>query len=137
MDFEDCVYNKTDDGNIMVGGYTLNSILTEYPLMYSNAKVDVDTDTTKKQIVQQGGNFTSLFKDLAVPAGLLYLQQNFKPSKDSATSQIKVYNEPEVISDSLYDSLLQLVSKNKQRKHNRKSRKERTNKRRNSTRRRR
>ena len=119
MDFEDCVYNKLPDGKIMVGGYTLDSILSEYPIMNSNTNVNVES-------IQNGGNFASLFKDLAVPAGLLYLQQNFNP-KSKILSNVGKHGS--IIEDSLYDNLVDLVSKNKRIKHNAKTRKERSKKR--------
>lgn len=118
MDFEDCVYNKLSDGKVLVGGYTLDSILTEHPIMNSNTNVNVTN-------IQNGGSFSSMFKDLAVPAGLLYLQQNFNPQSKILSNIVK---QGEVINDSLYDNLVDLVSKNKRIKHNAKTRKERRKK---------
>lgn len=120
MDFEDCVYNKMPDGSIMVGGYTLNSILSEHPIMYSNT----NTDNNDATINQSGGSYSSIFTDLAVPAGLLYLQQNFKPNNNIKT----LVKDIGIIQDSLYDNLIGLVSKTDKRKHNIRSRKVRNNK---------
>lgn len=119
MDFEDCVYNKTKDGKVMVGGYSLNSILSQYPLMSSNTNV-------KAGDIQSGGNgFAKMFQDLAVPAGLLYLQQSFNPKRDTFKNLVK---DVDVIPDGIYDSLVNLVSKDSRRKHNAKTRKERNKK---------
>lgn len=115
MDFEDCVYNKTKDGKIMVGGYTLDSILSEYPVMNSNVKENANN-------IQKGGNFANMFKDLAVPAGLLYLQQKFKPSSNTFSN---IEKKGEVIKDSIYDSLVDIVSEKSRVNHNVRTRKSR------------
>ena len=116
MDFEDCVYNKTNDGKIMVGGYSLNSILSQYPLMISNTNV-------KAGDIQTGVNgFSKMFQDLSVPVGLLYLRQSFKPMNDKFKNLVK---DIDVIPEDIYDNLINLVSKDSRRKHNSKTRKER------------
>lgn len=119
MDFEDCVYNKTKDGKIMVGGYSLNSILSKYPIMNSN------TNIAPSEIQKGGSNFAALFKDLAVPAGLLYLQQSFNIKQKPFSRLIK---DTDIIKDSIYDNLVDLVSVKSRRKHNAKTRKERSKK---------
>jgi hypothetical protein len=119
MDFEDCVYNKTPDGKIMVGGYSLNSILSEYPIMNSN------TNVSPSDIQKGGSNFASLFKDLAVPAGLLYLQQNFNSKEKPIGNLVK---DAGIIQDSIYDNLVDLVSVKSRKKHNAKTRKEKNKK---------
>jgi hypothetical protein len=120
MDFEDCVYNKTADGKIMVGGYSLNSILSEFPIMNSN------TNVAPSDIQKGGSNFASLFKDLAVPAGLLYLQQNFNAKQKPLGNLVK---DAGIIQDSIYNNLVDLVSVKSRKKHNVKTRKERNKKR--------
>lgn len=77
------VFSRDDDGNIMSGGYKL------------------DTSYTDKQV---GGGLSSL----AIPAGLLLLQQNY----ESISSKINK-SSGDVIPDSLYDKLLQLKSVSK------------------------
>lgn len=68
---------------------------------------------------QKGGSVISMFKDLAVPAGLLYLQQTTTSNYDEEKS-----NEP--ISQSLYDKLFELAEakpKAKRRNHKQTKRK--------------
>lgn len=73
------VFSRNENGNIISGGYKLD-------LSYTGDN-------------QIGGGFSSL----AVPAGLLFLQQNY----NSISSKI---NDKDVIPESLYDKLLQLKS---------------------------
>ena len=73
------VFSRNEQGDIMSGGYKLD-------LSYTGDN-------------QIGGGLSSL----AVPAGLLFLQQNY----DTISSKI---NNKDVITESLYDKLLQLKS---------------------------
>ena len=79
---------------------------------------------------QKGGNVSDIFNNLAVPAGLLYMQQSISSSFPSNNK------EDEVITDTLYDRLLGLATgddksekkrqtrrkKNKNNKNNKKTR---------------
>ena len=94
---EDLVFNK-QDGKIMSGGFLVNNIFlnrNESALKTNNASAD------KTQV---GGTASSIFKDLAVPAGLLFLQQK-TPNHYRNTSAM---GENEVVEDSLFDKLLKL-----------------------------
>jgi hypothetical protein len=94
---EDLVFNK-QDGKIMSGGFLVNNIFlnrNESALKTNNAVAD------KTQV---GGTASSIFKDLAVPAGLLFLQQK-QPNHYRNASAL---GETGVVEDSLYDKLLKL-----------------------------
>jgi hypothetical protein len=136
MDFNDCVYSKNKDGSLMVGGYKLDNILSNSPVMFSNTNTkdhiydyddsgsdsgsDKDTkNTSKNNQDMKGGNFSKVFSDLAVPAGLLYLQQNYN-TKNSFVNGIT--EKVGIIKDDLYDNLINIVSNNKKMKHNIKTR---------------
>lgn len=92
MDDLDMIYNM-NDGKIMAGGYAVNSILLndQQPALY-----------------QQGGKGTKKvsdrFKNLAVPAGLLYINDNA-----SDNSQINDNESDAIINDALYEKLLHLA----------------------------
>ena len=73
--------------------------------------------TNNSSNIQKGGDFTSLFSNLAVPAGLLLLQQNTSKNKNLKS----LYSERKVIDSSLHDKLLEHVNKNKRIHHNRKT----------------
>ena len=62
---------------------------------------------------QEGGNVSSIFNNLAVPAGLLLLQQ-----KTNKTTFSNMYNKENsgVIDSSLYDKLLNIASGKKEKK---------------------
>ena len=133
LDFNNCVYTKTKDGKTNIGGYTVDSIMNSYAPMFSNTNSDMDfsntnsdtnsdIDTNKKMSKQKGGHFASIFKDLAVPAGLLYIQQNFNSKKNEKTFET-LQDNITTIQESVYDKLLELVSPNERNKYNIKSRK--------------
>jgi len=94
---EDLVFNK-QDGKIMSGGFLVNNIFlnrNESALKTNNASTD------KSQV---GGTASSIFKDLAVPAGLLFLQQKTHNHYRNTSAM----GENEVVEDSLFDKLLKL-----------------------------
>ena len=65
----------------------------------------------------------SALKDLAVPAGLFYTQKQFQKNH-----LIKYENKPELIEESIYDSLLSMLEPSNQKKHAIKTRRKRDNK---------
>jgi len=94
--------------NIMSGGYKINSLFLDN---------NISPMTSNNKSNQTGGNVSSIFSNLAVPAGLLLLQQ--KTTKKSIDS---INMESKVISEDLHDKLLNHVKKDKKIKHNRKTR---------------
>ena len=84
----DLVFYKGKDGKHMAGGFEVQSLS-------SNVKT------------QHGGSAQSVIfaglKNLAVPAGLFFLQQNTKKN-------YQVVNKDEVVTDNLYDKLVNLAS---------------------------
>tara|TARA_Y100000780_G_scaffold220301_1_gene227533 strand:+ start:3346 stop:3771 length:426 start_codon:yes stop_codon:yes gene_type:complete len=120
LDFNNCVYTKSKDGETMIGGYTVDSILTHYPPMNSNTNSDNSNTNSNTNSKQKGGHFANMFKDLAVPAGLLFIQQTYKPNKDTFKT---INDNVNHIQDSVYDKLLELVTPNERKNYNIKSRK--------------
>lgn len=123
MDFNDCVFSKNKDGKMMVGGYDVTDIMSTDNEMYSPID-DKNSNTNLKG----GTNFANIFKDLAVPAGLLYLQQNFNPKETNYGYLKEVTNSATVIKNTLYDNLIELVSNTKKNLHNIQTRKKRSKK---------
>lgn len=70
---------------------------------------------------QIGGNVVSMFKDLAVPAGLLYLQH-------TKSKQYENDKSDEVISESLYDKLFNLAQEKPKSSKHKKTRRKRKQK---------
>jgi hypothetical protein len=97
MDAENFVYHK-NNGKVMAAGYSINNRLLEGGIpAISNYKI------------QKGGKLETL----AVPAGLFLLQQSIH-TKSNALEKIE--KESEVIGDSLYDKLLELMEPKKKKK---------------------
>lgn len=156
----DLVYYKDEkNGSFMSGGYKINSEMfgNMKPMFVMNDLYsEEDFEKQEKKNLkkentnaskQKGGNgllFSSIFKDMAVPAGLLYLQQTIdtdgkslfiddnsddddndknKRSKKNKILNLKKIKENEVVSDSLYDRLVDMVSPQNKKNYNRKSRK--------------
>jgi hypothetical protein len=92
---DDLVFYQ-EGGNIMSGGFSINN------MFLSGNQPALKTMNSSK--FQEGGSISSIFKDLAVPAGLFHLQQN--PTKHFIPS---TFGSNEVVEDTLYDKLLKLM----------------------------
>ena len=91
LDIDDLVFHKGPDG-ITAGGYTIQSALI------GKDAAPITTMNGGKT----GGSVSSAFKDLAVPAGLLYMQR-------SIAARHKHEKTSEIIPDELYDKLFSLA----------------------------
>jgi hypothetical protein len=101
IDGEDLVFYSGSDNQIYSGGFSVNSIMM---------KAGFSPFTTLNNINgQTGGNVADIFKDLVVPTWLVSQNNNFiggnKHMKNEDDSE-----DDEVISDELYDKLVDLVS---------------------------
>jgi hypothetical protein len=104
---EDFVIYK-ENGQIMSGGYTVDSIL----LNQNRAPI-----YTKNKSQTGGENVSSsLFSDLAVPGGLL-----FTVSNNNCKKYDTVHND--TTNDNLFDKLLQLLHPKNKKNHNLKTKK--------------
>lgn len=104
------VYHK-EGGQITAGAFKIKSDFFDYPAA---------------KLYKGGGNSNTILSGLAVPAGLLLLQQTVGGGTNLQKST------DEIINDTLYDKLLNLASnkkiKNKTKKYNQKSHNKRTTK---------
>ena len=102
----DMIYNKSG-GTTMAGGFSINSrLLNEgLPAVYNGD--NIDTNNTNKREYEK---FSERFKHLAIPAGLLYINDSFNNSKSIDNDN---NNNNEVINDDLYEKLLTLAQDNK------------------------
>jgi hypothetical protein len=108
----DLVYNVNKEGQIQSAGYNLNSVLMHSkisPMISISEKRNEDNDS------QKGGKdkVSNLFKDLAIPAGLLLMQQKPIQHYDMNSVSDKHKNKDEkIIDDSLFNKLLNLAKQN-------------------------
>ena len=116
---DDLVFNTDKNGNITAGGFSVDSCLL---------KSGVSPITTINSGSKKGGSVSSIFNNLAVPAGLLYMQQSLATSYSSG-------NGDEIISDTLYDKLLNLATDKPEVQKKKKSRSKRKKSPQNNTRR--
>jgi len=116
---DDLVFNTDKNGNITAGGFSVDSCLL---------KSGVSPITTINNGSQKGGSVSEIFKNLAVPAGLLYMQQSLATSYSSGDGD-------EIISDTLYDKLLNLATDKPKVQKKKKSRRNRKKSPQNNTRR--
>ena len=106
MEFEneELIFNNKNN-NIMCDGFKINNIL-----LNSNNPAFITFNSNNNNL--QDNKVSSLFNDLAVPMGLLYIQEKMKQPLYKETIHSS-------IDESLYDKLLNLAetkSKNKTRK---------------------
>lgn len=112
------MFKNDKDNVIQSGGYKINSILKKYNInpMRSLNTNSLNNDNSNKV---KKDKISSIYDDLAVPAGLLYLQDMSKKFVDNNDivknmndlnkNSINVNNN-ELIEDSLYDKLFKLAS---------------------------
>jgi hypothetical protein len=103
---DDFVFTKDPEGGIVGGGYKIKSLFLqgELPIM-----------TTINNHQQNGGKVSSPFENLAVPAGLFYVNMRV-PKKYINKDSEENYKPHETISDDMIDKLYALVEVDKKRK---------------------
>ena len=108
LGIKDLVFSSDKNGNINAGGFMIeNSFL----------KKGIPPMVTTNKNNMEGGSVSSLFKDLAVPAGLLYIQQTMAP---------RHYHEKhhEMMECGIFDKLLGLAKDKPERKLTKKTKKQ-------------
>lgn len=118
---DEFTFTLDKDGNVVGGGYKINS---------SFLQDGMSPMVTLNKIDQNGGKVSSPFENLAVPAGLFYVNMRV-PKKYVDRDSEEHYKPHETISDEMMDKLYSLVEvdkkrKRKTRKHNIKQHKTKT-----------
>lgn len=99
--------NEDGKKEIIGGGYKINSLFLQD---------GIPALTTFNTQDQKGGKVSSPFENLAVPAGLFYINQRV-PKKDRDTNDINnYYKKHEMLSDDMVDKLFGLVEADKKQK---------------------
>jgi len=105
MNTDDFVFQTDNVGNLMAGGYKINSKLfnNQMAMKTVNYKTGASTGGGITNNITENTNFSSLFSNLAVPAGLLVLTNNTFNTQMSSTYA-------GTVDDNLYNKLLSLTS---------------------------
>jgi hypothetical protein len=108
----DMIFYKEDD-KIMSGGFSIESLLLnkgESPMYTANGSENTNTNII-------GGSVSSIFKNLAVPAGLLYQtnkekkRQLFEYNEDGQELE-GGFNNNSVLSEDIHSQLMKMVEVN-------------------------
>ena len=109
MNKDDFVFETDNVGNLMAGGYKINSKLFNNQMAMktvnykTDASIGASTGGGITNDITKNTNFSSLFSNLAVPAGLLVLTNNTFNTQMSSTYA-------GTVDDNLYNKLLSLTS---------------------------
>ena len=114
MKEHDMVFSKSENGDIMAGGFTVGSMLLKNITQYGGSPIENLEPMIGGSKNTNQSNQTKNINDMAVPFGLFYKQEknihkNFNNSKYSTTTDVNDDNE---ISDEIYDELLKKVNAN-------------------------
>ena len=104
IDGDDLVFYSGSDRQIYSGGFSVNSIMM---------KSGISPFTTLNSINGQiGGNVGDVFKDLVIPSWLVSQNNNFIGGSKHTKNQNNDDDseDEEIISDELYDKLVDLVT---------------------------
>jgi hypothetical protein len=102
---DDFVFNTTPNGEITSSGYLVNSYLLNSSINASNPN---------NQLGGENNKFTELLNNLAIPAGLFYINHPNKKQEQSE-QQEQLFNH-KVLDDDIYEKLFQYVLNDRQKK---------------------
>ena len=105
IDGNDLVFYGGTDNQIYSGGFSVNSIM-----MKSGISPFTTINNVNGENVQNGGNVADLFKNLVVPSWLVSQNNNFSGGSRHMKNIDEDSSDEEIISDELYDKLLNLVT---------------------------
>jgi hypothetical protein len=105
IDGNDLVFYGGSDNQIYSGGFSVNSIM-----MKSGISPFTTLNNINGENGQSGGNVSDLFKNLVVPSWLVSQENNFTGGSRDMKNLDKDSEDDEIISDELYDKLLDLAS---------------------------
>ena len=136
---EEFVLTRTNNGDgetqFVGGGYKVNSFFLQggNPIMTTyNNNSSTGYPRTPHSSDQSGGKVSSPFENLAVPAGLFYINQripkNYLDEDIDTDTKHHYYKQHETVSDDMIDKLFGLVDADKKRKRKTKKHIEKSNK---------
>jgi hypothetical protein len=102
IDGDDLVFYSGSDNQIYSGGFSVNSIMM---------KSGFSPFTTLNNVNgQTGGNVADIFKDLVVPSWLVSQDNKFSGGSKHSKNIDEDSDNEEIISDELYDKLVDLAT---------------------------
>lgn len=115
-------YQEQRGGNniIMSGGYSVDSFLLKQGLspMQTFGALEGDQSGGKQS---DGNKPSSIFENLAVPAGLFFSNQ--KPTQDNYGNKTK-YMDHKMLPDNIFDEFIKMIEIDKHKKRQRKTRRQ-------------
>lgn len=127
MDNSEFVFTQTTDENgnkiVIGGGYKIDSFFLKEgnPIMTTYNNQDINNNKNKNVSDQDGGKKISTpFENLAVPAGIFYVNQKVPKISNVKTNYDENHN---MLPEDIYDKLLSLVQPRPKKKDTRKNKK--------------
>jgi len=108
IDGNDLVFYEGPDNNIYSGGFSVNSIMMKSGISPFTTLNNVNEQNI--QNIQNGGNVSDLFKNLVVPSWLVSQENKIIGGSKHTKNFDEDSKDDEVISDELYDKLIDLVT---------------------------
>ena len=121
-------YEEQRGGNniIMSGGYSVDSFLLKNGLspMQTFGALEGGQSGGKQSEGKQseGKQVSSIFENLAVPAGLFYINQ--KPTQDAYSKSKQKSMEHKMLPDNIFDEFIKMIEIDKHKKRQRKTRRQ-------------
>ena len=104
---DELLFYKKDD-NIMSGGYSINSIFLNDGISPMKTLNSLENDQTG------GKKVSSIFDNLAVPAGLFLINQNSFTGMSNLTTN--KYKNSEMLPDNIFDEFMKMIEVDKRNK---------------------
>jgi hypothetical protein len=116
-------YKEQHGGNdiIMSGGYSVDSFLLKEGLspMQTFSSLESGQSGGKQS---EGKQVSSIFENLAVPAGLFYINQ--KPTHDAYSNNKRKCMDHKMLPDNIFDEFIKMIEIDKHKKRQRKTRRQ-------------
>jgi hypothetical protein len=130
-------YKDSNTGNIMSGGYIVDSILLKEginPITTLNSRKSIDNYESENDLKYGGSNedqVSSIFKNLAIPAGIYFHNQKSGLNNNNNNNNIDFennYNHSKPLSEDIHEKLYKLVEIQSAKKYTRKNKNNKDNK---------
>ena len=112
LDSEDFVFYKKENGEFVGGGFKIDSFFLNSGISPMTTQ-NVNSDVSEHDDNQKGGKVSTPFENLAVPAGLFYVNLRVPKNRDlDKKNEEHFYKMHDHLSDEIFDKLYALVDAN-------------------------